>query len=78
VTAVSLAPANMKEMSMDEPRDPPKAPVARETKGEGAPKRKRNEGTVSAEEKAEPERGNERTDGRIIQRERDARNPEGI
>ena len=78
MTAVSLAPANMKGMSMDEPRDPPKAPVARETKGEGAPKRKRNEGTVSAEEKAEPERGNERTDGRIIQRERDARNPEGI
>jgi hypothetical protein len=63
---------------MDTPRDPPKSPVARETKGEGAPKRKRNEGTVAAEERAEPERGNERTDGRLIERERDAHNPEGI
>ena len=34
---------------MDTPRDPPKSPGARETKGEGAPKRKRNEGTVTAE-----------------------------
>ena len=31
---------------MAEPKDPPKSPVARETKGEGAPKRKRNEGTA--------------------------------
>ena len=63
---------------MDTPQDPPKSPVARETKGEGAPKRKRNEGTVTAEERAEPERGNERTDGRLIEREQDAHNPEGI
>jgi hypothetical protein len=63
---------------MDEPRDPPKSPVAREAKGEGAAKRKRNEGSVTAEERAEPERGNERADGRIIERERDAHNPEGI
>jgi hypothetical protein len=63
---------------MDEPRDPPKSPVARETKGEGAQKRRRNEGSVTAEERAEPERGNERSDGRIIERERDAHNPEGI
>jgi hypothetical protein len=63
---------------MHTPRDPPKRPVARETKGEGAPRRKRNEGTVTAEERAEPERGNERTDGRLIERERDAHNPEGI
>jgi hypothetical protein len=63
---------------MDEPKDPPKSPVARETKGEGAPKRKRNEGTVTAEERAEPERGNARADGHIIEREGDARNPEGI
>ena len=63
---------------MAEPRDPPKSPVARKTKGEGAPKRKRNEGTETAEERAEPERGNERVDGRMIERERDAHNPEGI
>ena len=63
---------------MAEPKDPPKSRVARETMGEGAPKRKRNEGTVSADERAEPERGNERVDGRIIERERDAHNPEGI
>ena len=63
---------------MAEPKDPPKSPVARETKGEGAPKRKRNEATETAEERAEPERGNERVDGRIIERERDAHNPEGI
>ena len=63
---------------MDEPKDPPKSPVARETKGEGAAKRKRNEGSVTAEERAEPERGNERTDGRMIERERDAHNPKGI
>jgi len=63
---------------MDEPTDPPKSPVARETKGEGAPKRRRNGGSMTAEERAEPERGNARTDGRIIERERDAHNPEGI
>jgi hypothetical protein len=63
---------------MAEPKDPPKSPVARETKGEGALKRKRNEGTVTAEERAEPERGNERVDGRILERERDAHNPEGL
>jgi hypothetical protein len=62
---------------MDEPRDPPKSPVARETKGEGAAKRKRDE-SVTAEERAEPERGTARTDGRIIERQRDARNPKGI
>jgi hypothetical protein len=63
---------------MDTPRDPPKSPVARETKGEGAANRKRNEGTVTAEERAEPQRGNERTDGRMIERERDAHNPDGV
>lgn len=63
---------------MDTPRDPPKRPAARETRGEGAPKRRRNESTVSADERAEPERGNERSDGRLIERERDAHNPEGI
>lgn len=62
---------------MDTARERPKSPVARETKGEGVPKRKRNEGTVTAEERAEPERGNEQTDARLIERERDARNPEG-
>ena len=63
---------------MDTPKDPPKSPVARETKGEGAAKRKRNESTVTAEERAEPQRGNERTDGRMIERERDAHNPDGV
>jgi hypothetical protein len=63
---------------MVQPRDLPKSPRARETKGEGAPKRKRNESTVTAEERAEPERGNERVDGRLIEREQDAHNPEGI
>ncbi len=63
---------------METPRDPTKRPVARETRGEGAPKRTRNEGTVSAEERAEPQSGDERSDGRLIERERDAHNPEGI
>ena len=63
---------------MPEPKDPRKRPAARETKGEGVPKRKRNEGSVSAEERAEPNRGDERVDGRLIERERDAHNPEGI
>lgn len=63
---------------MSEPKEPRKSPVGRETRGEGAPKRTRNEGPVSAEELAEPERGNERTDGHMIERKRDAHNPEGI
>ena len=63
---------------MAEPKEPPKSPIARETRGEGAPKRKRNEGTVTAEELAEPQRGNERADGHMIERKRDAHNPEGI
>jgi hypothetical protein len=63
---------------MSEPRDPPKSPLARETQGEGAPKRKRNEGARTAEELAEPERGNERGDAHLIERKRDAHNPEGI
>ena len=63
---------------MPEPKDPRKRPAARETKGEGVPKRKRNEGSVSAEERAEPKRGDESVDGRLIERERDAHNPEGI
>jgi hypothetical protein len=67
-----------KEITMSEPKDPPKNPVARETQGEGAPKRKRNEGPVTAEERAEPERGDERVDGHMIERQRDAHNPEGI
>ena len=63
---------------MPEPKDPRKRRAARETKGEGVPKRKRNEGSVSPEERAEPKRGDERVDGRLIERERDAHNPEGI
>ena len=63
---------------MPEPKDPPKRPAARETKGEGVPKRKRNESSVSAEERGEPDRSAERVDGRLIERERDAHNPEGI
>jgi len=56
-------------------KKPPKSPLARETQGEGAPKRKRNEGTVTAEELAEPQRG---ADSHMIERKRDAHNPEGI
>ena len=63
---------------MTDRKQPAKSPTARETSGEGADKRKRNEGTVTAEERAEPERGNERVDARIIERKRDAHNPEGI
>ena len=33
---------------------------------------------MTAEERAEPERGNERADGHMIERKRDAHNPEGI
>jgi hypothetical protein len=33
---------------------------------------------MTAEERAEPERGKERTDGRVMERERDAHNPDGI
>jgi hypothetical protein len=65
------------ETTMPEPKDPRKRPAARETKGEGVPKRKRNE-SPDAEERAEPKRGDERVDGRLIERERDAHNPEGI
>jgi hypothetical protein len=67
-----------KETVMADRKDPPKSPLARETRGEGAPKRKRNEATVTAEELAEPQRGNERVDGHMIERKRDAHNPEGI
>ena len=63
---------------MADPKVPPKSPLARETQGEGAPKRKRNEGTVTAEDLAEPQRGNERADSHMIERKRDAHNPEGI
>jgi hypothetical protein len=60
-------------MSDDKRR--PEDPAARETAGEGAPKRKRTEGPLTAEEAAEPRRDNERGDGRLIDRKRDARNP---
>ena len=33
---------------------------------------------MTAEELAEPQRGNERVDGHMIERKRDAHNPEGI
>lgn len=54
------------------------SPTARETAGEGAEPRKRKEGLASAEERAEPKRGNEPADGRLIDRRRDARNREGL
>jgi hypothetical protein len=76
-SAASDAKEIAKETTMADPKIPPKSPLARETQGEGAPKRKRNEGTVTAEELAEPERGNERADGHMIERKRDAHNPEG-
>ena len=67
-----------KETAIANRKEPPKSPLARETGGEGAPKRKRNEATVTAEELAEPERGNERADGHMIERKRDAHNPDGV
>jgi hypothetical protein len=67
-----------KETAMSEPKVPRNISAGRETHGEGAPKRTRNEGPVSAEELAEPERGNERVDGHMIERKRDAHNPDGI
>ena len=63
---------------MSEPKDRTKKRTARETQGEGAPQRRRNEGPETAEELAEPERGNERGDGHMIERKRDAHNPDGI
>ena len=56
---------------MADRKEPPKSPLARETRGEGAPKRKRNEATVTAEELDEPQRGNERVDGHMIERKRE-------
>jgi hypothetical protein len=66
----------LQESDMSEPK--PKGPSARETAGEGAPPRTRKEGPASADERAEPQRGDERADGQLIQRKRDAHNPEGI
>lgn len=55
-----------------------KTPTARETEGEGAAPRQRKEGPESAEERADPKRGNESVDGRLIDRRRDAHTPEGL
>jgi hypothetical protein len=63
---------------MSDRKQPPKKPVARETAGEGAAKRQRNKGPVTAEEAAEPQRGNERSNGHMIERKRDAHNPDGL
>lgn len=63
---------------MGERKRPPKDKVARETGGEGVPERKRKEGSPSAEQRAEPQRGDEPADPNLIERRRDARNPEGI
>jgi hypothetical protein len=61
---------------MSEPKT--RRPTARETEGEGAPPRERKGGSASAEEVAEPARGNEADDAHLIERQRDAHNPEGI
>jgi hypothetical protein len=50
---------------------------ARRTGGEGVPKTRRK-GPESSEDRAEPQRGNEPDSGRLIDRSRTARNPEGI
>jgi hypothetical protein len=50
---------------------------ARRTGGEGVPKTRRK-GSESAEDRAEPQRGDEPASGRLIDRSRTARNPEGI
>jgi hypothetical protein len=69
---------NAREALMSDRKQPPKTKVARETRGEGVPERKRKEGTPSAEQRADPQRGNEVADARLIERRRDARNPDGI
>lgn len=58
--------------------DQKKLPAARETEGEGAVPRQRKEGGVPADQRAEPKRGEETADGRLIERQRDAHNPEGL
>ena len=59
--------------------DNKKLPTARETEGEGAVPRKRKEGSATADERAEPKRGDESADGHLIERQRDAHNPgEGL
>ncbi|MEI9900490.1 MAG: hypothetical protein WDN31_10615 [Hyphomicrobium sp.] len=55
-----------------------KTPTARETDGEGAAPRTRKGGSTSAEDRAEPKRGNESEDAHLIERRRDARTPEGL
>lgn len=76
--AKDIARELRKETAIGEPKHRRKDPVARETQGEGAPKRNRREGLTNSEEAAEPERGNEPVDARLIERKRDAHNPEGI
>lgn len=63
---------------MGEPRQSKKQPTARETSGEGAARRRRTEGAESAEERADPSRGTEPNDPRLIERRRDAHNPDGL
>jgi hypothetical protein len=63
---------------MSEPKRPKKQRVARETPGEGVPERKRKEGAPAADQRAEPQRGEEPADAHLIERRRDARNPQGI
>jgi hypothetical protein len=72
----SQAEREPKETGMTDGKQ--KRPTARETAGEGAAPRKRKEGPAGAEEHANPKRGDERDDARLIERRRDARNPEGL
>jgi hypothetical protein len=50
---------------------------ARRTGGEGVPKTRR-QGPETSEDRAEPQRGKEPASGRLIDRSRTARNPDGI
>lgn len=55
-----------------------KTPTARETSGEGVTKEVRKDSGRTAEERANPSRDEESSDARLIDRRRDARNPQGI
>lgn len=63
---------------MDRHKQPQKEKGPRRTEGEGAPRRQRKGSVPKADEIADPQRGEGTEDGRLIERRRDARNPEGL
>lgn len=62
---------------MRDRKTPRERRLARETRGEGVPQRQRKAGRASSEQRAHPQRGDEPGDPRLINRRRDARDPEG-